>query len=245
GAARRDGAAVPGGRLRARVRRARAVGRAGGRVARPHRVLRPGGRAAGRHRRAGMERRRHGRGARGERAGRRRVAPPRGRRDHPAGRRRGGGAARMGAAAPAHADAHRAAPALQPDPRRWRHRRADRRRAVAARLRPRRPARQGLADRAAQRPGCRRPPRRRALDHRGGAGRRTRLGADAVRAAAARGWARPLGPRRAGGCARGPPALRRHACALHRRDRPGGGDEVGEQGQAEPARLRRAGGGGV
>ena len=67
------------------------------------------------------------------------VLPPVGRRRH----RRD----RLAAAAPADAHAHRDAPAVQCDPRRRRHRRADRRRSLAARFRPAGPADQGRPDR--------------------------------------------------------------------------------------------------
>ncbi|CAA9237395.1 MAG: Ser-tRNA(Ala) deacylase @ Gly-tRNA(Ala) deacylase, partial [uncultured Acetobacteraceae bacterium] len=240
-----DGPASPRGRLRARVRSPRAGGRARRRAAGPHGLLRPSGRAAGRHRYAGVGRRRHGRRRSRERPRGHCAAPARRGRGGAAGRGRGGRSARLGAAAPAHADAHHPASAVQRRAGHLRHGQPDRRGPVAPRFRLQGPAAQGVVDGSAERAGRGRPPRGRAVDHRGGAGRRARLGADALGAAAARRGPNPLGADRAGGRARGPPALRRNARAFHRRDRPRGGDEAGEQGQAEPARVRRAGGGGL
>ena len=165
-----DRAALPRRRLPARLHRARAGRqRARRHRARPHRVLcrrRRPARRQGRARDRGRRRlpHRHHRLRRRQdhhraRAGRGRAAP----RTRPERARR----ARLGHALPAHAHAHRAAPAVRAGEVPG-HRRPGQPRRQPARLRHRGRLRrrQGQADRRPQRADRRRPSRERALDHR-------------------------------------------------------------------------------
>ena len=136
----------------------------------------------------------------------------------------------------AHAGPHRA-PSSQRRAALSGHRRRHRRRRGPARFRhPGGRARQGRARRRSSTNSSPATPPCGALDHRRGARRQSGPRQDHVGEAAARAGPRP--PR--GDRGHRSPALRRHPCPPHRRDRPRRRHRHREEGKAEPPRADRA-----